>query len=198
MKARDKVVAECRAAQSGAEMQVSKLWKREDLKAAPMPEEVDEDIEWLTPKKKARAEAALDYAKHLCEVVYDRLQSVSKAATFLPHQLKDGTFQAIDYAQEVYRTVKTVCSLFLLVSSLSLLLFKKSKSASELSSTAVNRISEILKTQIHYCQQLGTYLTDALNAKVNFVLNVEAFLDYVLIFSVKIVSLLKSGSKYRR
>ena len=112
VKARDKVVAECRAAQSvvtGSEMQVSKLWKREGVKAAPMPEEVDEDIEWLTPKKKARSEAALDYAKHLGEVLYSRLQSVSKAAAYLPHQLKEGTFQALNYAQELYTTVKTVC-----------------------------------------------------------------------------------------
>lgn len=43
----------------------------------------------------------------------------------------------------------------------------KAKSTSELSSTAVNRISEILKTQIQYCQQLGNYLSDALGAKVN-------------------------------
>lgn len=110
MKARDKVVAEYHAAQyvvKEAEAQVSKLWRREN-KVAPTSEEEDEDIEWLTPKKKARMEAALDYTKHLGEVVYGKLQYVSKAAAYLPHQLKDSTVQALNYAQELYTTVKTV------------------------------------------------------------------------------------------
>ena len=112
MKARDKVVAEYHSAQyvvKEAEVQISKLWKREDKKVAPAAsEEEDEDIEWLTPKKKARMEAALDYAKQLGEVVYDKLQYVSKAATYLPHYLKDGTQKALGYSQELYTTVKTV------------------------------------------------------------------------------------------
>ena len=98
-----------------AESQLRKLMKRqqakEDVTWTPDEEEDedDEDIQWLTPKEnKTRLQATFDYTKQLSEQVYGRLQTVVKATTYLPHQLKGGASQALEYAQELFTTLKSV------------------------------------------------------------------------------------------
>ena len=76
-----------------------------------LPEETEEEdeIQWLSPKPKSRLQSSLDYAKQLSERVYTASQSVAGAATYLPHQLKDGATRVYVYAQELYTTLKPVC-----------------------------------------------------------------------------------------
>lgn len=71
-------------------------------------EEQEGEIKWLTPKPKARVQAALDTAKALSEKVYGAFQYMTGAVTYLPHQLKGGATSAYDKAHEIYTTLKPV------------------------------------------------------------------------------------------
>lgn len=67
------------------------------------------EIESMTPTEKATLiQGVLDYTKQLSEKVFVAFQTVSSAATFLPHNLKSGATQAFTYSQELYTTLKSV------------------------------------------------------------------------------------------
>lgn len=119
-----------------------------DQQTSLLPEEEGEkNIEWLDPKPKGSIQAALDYAKQLSERVYTSLHAVTRATSLLPHHLKDSTTHAFGYAQEFYTTLKSA------------------KAPTDLPASALKRLSEMVDTQLGYCRQLGTFLSNTLQRK---------------------------------
>ena len=133
-------------------------------------QEGEEDIQWLPVKqKKGVLQASLDSAKALSERLFGAVKSVSSAVTYLPHQLKGGAAQLFSQAQELYTTLKSVGThgrpvdvITVKIHFFRSLLFPQAKSPMDLPASALNRISELIDTQISYCRQLGSYITSAL------------------------------------
>ena len=74
----------------------------------PKDEEEDNRLEWLTPGPQGTLQVSLDYAKRFGKNVFLMFQSVTVATVYLPKQLRNGTGQSCQYAQEMCSTVKPV------------------------------------------------------------------------------------------
>ncbi len=129
-------------------------------------EEEGVKVEWLDPKpQEGYMQSSLDYAKQLSEKVFHTFQSVTVVTDYLPSRLKDGATEGYQYAQEMYSTLKPVGFTVVhpyLICSFCIHSYLYVHTPTDLTASALNRISSLLETQLGYVTQLGNYLTSVL------------------------------------